>query len=148
MGKFKEPAFKDLEKEYLKRLSPFAKIKITELAEVPYGTNADLERVKEQEAELIKKQLPKDALVILLTEKGQLRNSVDFAQFMDRVGSLGQELVFIIGSGIGLAASLKEVANYQISLSPLTFTHNFARVLLEEQIYRSFMINNGREYHK
>lgn len=148
LGKFKEKAFLDLEREYLKRLSSFAKIKLIELPEVPYKNNQDIEKVKAQEAEKIAKQLPADGIIILLEEKGSLRNSKDFAAFLERTGGLGKELVFVIGSGVGLHESLKQYSNYSISLSPLTFTHNFARVLLEEQIYRSCMILAGREYHK
>ncbi len=148
LGKFKEQAYKDLEKEYLKRLSPFAKVKVVELSEQSYGKNPDLDRIKLKEAEAITKHLPASAIVILLEEKGSLRNSKDFAQFLERVGSLGQELVFVIGSGIGLHDSLKHVSNYKISLSPLTFPHNMARILLEEQIYRACTILSGKEYHK
>jgi 23S rRNA (pseudouridine1915-N3)-methyltransferase len=148
LGKFKEPAFKDLEKEYLKRLGPYAKVKVLELDEVSYGTRADIQRIRREEAEIIKKYLPKGAIVVLLTERGQQRNSEEFAAFLERIGSLGQEIIFVIGSGVGLDPSLKEVSNYQLSLSPLTFTHNFARVLLEEQIYRACTIIHGKEYHK
>ncbi len=148
LGKFKEKAFLELEKEYLKRLSPFAKIKIVELPEEPYRSHDDAEKVKHQEAERIVKQLPEDALVILLEEKGSLRGSRDFANFLERIGGFGRELVFVIGSGLGLHSSLKEYSNYSISLSPLTFTHNFARVLLEEQVYRACTIINKKEYHK
>jgi 23S rRNA (pseudouridine1915-N3)-methyltransferase len=148
LGKYKEKAFAELEKEYLKRLSPFAKVKIVELAEVGYKKNTSIEQVKQKEAEMIVKALPDNAIVILLEEKGQLRSSKDFANFIERIGSLGQELVFVIGSGVGLHESLKQFSNYQISLSPLTFTHNFARVLLQEQIYRACTIIAGKEYHK
>lgn len=148
LGKFKEKAFVQLEKEYLKRLSPFAKVKLVELSEIGYKKNQNPEDIKEKEAEIIAKALPGDAIVILLEEKGQLRGSKDFAAFLERTGSFGQELVFVIGSGLGLHKSLKYLSNYQISLSPLTFTHNFARVLLEEQIYRACTIINGKEYHK
>jgi 23S rRNA (pseudouridine1915-N3)-methyltransferase len=148
LGKFKEKAFIELEKEYLKRLSPFAKVKVVELSEVSYRSNDDIERIKAKEAESIAKQITNDGIVILLEENGALRDSKDFAKFMDRVGSLGQELIFVIGSGVGLHSSLRGRSNYQISLSPLTFTHNFARVLLEEQIYRACTILAGKEYHK
>lgn len=148
LGKFKEPAYKDLEKEYLKRLSPYAKVKVIELPEEPYGKNPDLERIKLKEAETIQKHLPDNAMVILLEEKGTVRDSKDFAKFIERVSGLGQELVFVIGSGIGLHSSLKNVSNYKISLSPLTFPHNMARILLEEQLYRACTIINGKEYHK
>jgi len=148
LGKFKEKAFLELEKEYLKRLNAFAKVKLVEIPEIPYHGNDDIERVKEKEAEKIIKQLPDGGIVILLEEKGSLRNSKDFSVFLERTGGLGKELVFVIGSGIGLHSSLKQYSNYSISLSPLTFTHNFARVLLEEQIYRACTILAGKEYHK
>ena len=148
LGKFKEKAYKELEAEFLKRLSPFAKIKIIEIPEIGYGKNQDMEKIKEQEAEKIINQLPKDGIVILLEEKGSLRNSKDFAIFLERVGGLGKELVFVIGSGIGLHQSLKQYSNYSVSLSPLTFPHNMARVVLEEQIYRAGTILAGKEYHK
>ncbi len=148
MGKYKEKAYIELEKEYLKRLSPFTKLKILELPEEPYRKNDDIDKIKLKEAELIKKHLPTSSIVILLEEKGTLRNSIEFANNFDRLASLGQELVFIIGSGIGLHESLKEFSNYSISLSPLTFPHNLARILLLEQIYRACTINFGKEYHK
>ena len=148
LGKFKEQAYKELEAEYLKRLKLFAKIEVIELSEVPYKTNSDIEKVKLEEAEMIEKRLPKDSMVILLEEKGQLRSSKDFAVFMERITSLGQEIIFVLGSGVGLHQSLKGRSNYSVSLSPLTFPHNMARVLLEEQIYRACTINSGKEYHK
>jgi len=148
LGKFKEKAFLELEREYLKRLSLFAKIKIVELPEIPYRKNDNPEKIKEQEAQKIVRQLPEGGIVILLQEKGTLRNSVEFAAFLERTGGLGKELVFVIGSGLGLHESLKRYSNYSVSLSSLTFTHNFARVLLEEQIYRACTILAGKEYHK
>lgn len=148
LGKFKEKAYRELEAEFLKRLSPFAKIKVVELPEIGYGKNQDQEKIKEQEAKKIIKQLPENAVIILMEEKGTLRNSKELAGFLERVGGLGKELVFVIGSGIGLHQSLHQYSNYSISLSPLTFTHNMARVLLEEQIYRACTILAGKEYHK
>ncbi len=148
LGKFKEKAFKELEDEYVKRLSPFAKLKIIELPEIPYKDGQDIDNIKQREAEKIAKQLLGGGIVILLEEKGTLRNSQEFAAFLERTGGLGKEVVFVIGSGIGLHDSLKQYSNYTISLSPLTFTHNFARVLLEEQIYRACTILVGKKYHK
>lgn len=148
LGKFKEKAFVELEKEYLKRLSPFVKLKLVELPEESYRKSDDLDKIKLKEAETIQKHIPDGSMVILLEEKGTLRNSKEFAEFLERIGGLGQEIVFIIGSGVGLHSSLKQISNYTISLSPLTFPHNFARVLLEEQIYRACTIISGKEYHK
>lgn len=148
LGKFKEEAYTELEAEYLKRLNLYAKIKVVELSEEPYRKNDDVDKIKEREADNIIKQLPENAVIILLEEKGNLRNSKDFSVFLERVGGLGKELVFVIGSGVGLHESLKQYSNYSISLSPLTFPHNMARVLLEEQIYRACTILAGKEYHK
>lgn len=148
LGKLKEKAYVELEKEYLKRLSPFAKVKVVELSEVSYKSVEMAAKAKEKEADLIVKQLPNGAIVILLEEVGQERDSVGFSEFLERIGGLGQEIVFVIGSGVGLHPSLKEYSNYSISLSKLTFPHNMARILLEEQIYRACTIRLGKSYHK
>ncbi len=148
LGKFKEKAYIELEKEYLKRLKPFAKVKVVELAEVSYRSEDTAMKAKQKEADLVVKQLPDDGIIILLEEKGQKRDSVEFAQFLERIGGIGQEIVFVIGSGIGLHESLKSYSNYTISLSPLTFPHNMARVILEEQIYRACTIISRKQYHK
>lgn len=148
LGKYKESAYIELEKEYLKRLRPYSVIKVVEIPEEPYFKNSDLENIKLKEAEKIKKYLNKGSIVIILEESGTERSSKEFAKNMDRLSSLGQELIFVLGSGIGLHESLKEYANYSISLSKLTFPHNLARILLLEQIYRSFTIISGKEYHK
>jgi 23S rRNA (pseudouridine1915-N3)-methyltransferase len=148
LGKFKEKAYFELEKEYLKRLSPFAKVKVVELPEVPYKSPDQIDKAKQKEAEQIVKQLPEGSIVILLEEKGQERDSVDFAKFLERIGGIGQEIVFVLGSGVGLDPSLKQYSNYTISLSQLTFPHNLARIVLEEQIYRACTIIAKKEYHK
>jgi len=148
LGKFKETAYQELEKEFLKRLLPFAKVKVVELQEEPYGKNFDVERIKQKEAEKIAKALPEDGIVVLLEEKGQARDSKGFAKFLERVGNLNKEVVFVLGSGLGLHESVRQYSNYSISLSPLTFPHNMARVILEEQLYRACTILAGKEYHK
>lgn len=148
LGKLKEKAYRDLEAEFLKRLSPFGKIEIIELPEISYRKIQDREQIQLREAETIRKYLSNQAIIILMEEKGTLRDSVEFARNLERLSSLGQELIFVLGSGIGLHNSLKEVSNYSFSLSKLTFPHNMARVLLLEQIYRAATIINNKEYHK
>jgi 23S rRNA (pseudouridine1915-N3)-methyltransferase len=148
LGKFKEKAYLELEKEYLKRLRPFAKVNLIELPEVAYKSKDQIDKAKEKEAEAIVKQLPDDGIIILLEEKGNQNNSPDFAKFLERIGGLGQKIVFVLGSGVGLDQSLKNYSNYTISLSPMTFPHNLARIVLEEQIYRACTIIAGKEYHK
>lgn len=148
LGKFKEHAYRELEAEFLKRLSPFAKVQVMELPEIPYYKGQDTENVKEKEAEKIIKALPDNAIVILLREKAVLRDSKNFAAFLQRLGQIGKEIVFVLGSGLGLHESLNRYSNYSISLSPLTFPHNLARIILEEQIYRACTILAGKNYHK
>ena len=148
LGKYKEDAYKKLEAEYKKRLSVYGKFNIMELPEEPYSKNADIEKIKLKEAEKIKKYLNNNSIVILLEEKGVMRDSIDFAKYIDRLSSLGQEITFVLGSGVGLHESLKEVSNHTISLSALTFPHNLARILLLEQLYRAGTIISGKEYHK
>ena len=121
---------------------------MVELSEVSYRKNDDINKVKEKEAESIIKNLSNDAVVILLEEKGTARDSKGFADFLQRIGGLGKELVFAIGSGVGLSPILKPYSNYSISLSPLTFPHNLARIILIEQIYRAATILIGKNYHK
>lgn len=148
LGKFKEKAYIQLESEYKKRLSLYGKLNIVELSEESYSKNADIEQIKLKEAEKIKNHLNNGSIVILLEEKGILRDSVGFAEFIERLSSLGQEITFVLGSGVGLHSSLKEVSNHSISLSLLTFPHNIARILLLEQLYRAGTIIAGKEYHK
>ena len=111
LGKLKEKAYVELEKEYLKRLSPFVKAKVVELSEVSYRSEDAAVKAKQKEADLIVKQLPEDGIVILMEEKGQERDSVAFSEFLVRFGGWGQEIVFVLGIGIGLHESLKEYSN-------------------------------------
>ncbi len=83
-----------------------------------------------------------------MDEKGTTHNSVSFAHLLEKVSTLGQELTFVIGGSNGLDISVRQYADYQISLSSLTFTHNFARVILEEQLYRACTIIAKKIYHK
>jgi 23S rRNA (pseudouridine1915-N3)-methyltransferase len=97
---------------------------------------------------MVLRRLPKDAIVIVLEESGVVRNSIEFSQFLGRLISINREIVCVLGGSAGVHKSLRQAANHIVSLSPLTFTHNFARVLLEEQIYRACTILEGKEYHK
>ncbi|HMQ01972.1 MAG TPA: 23S rRNA (pseudouridine(1915)-N(3))-methyltransferase RlmH [Candidatus Doudnabacteria bacterium] len=148
VGKLKEQAYQQLDKEFRKRLSPFMKLKIIELPEEPYRAKDDLDRIRQMESEAIQKNIPANSLVILLKENGTIKDSKEFAQSLERLGSLGQEIVFVIGSGVGLHPVLNEQANYVYSLSKLTFPHNLARIVLLEQLYRATTLMLGKKYHK
>jgi 23S rRNA (pseudouridine1915-N3)-methyltransferase len=147
LGKLKERAFGELEEEYLKRLPQMAKVNLIELPEEPYKPGQE-QKARKKEADRILKRISSEQFVVALDEKGKSVSSQLFAMKLAGHRASGQEIVFIIGSGIGLDETVKHRANWLFSLSPLTFTHNFARVLLEEQIYRALTILNKKAYHK
>lgn len=148
IGKLKESSMVDLEQEYIKRLRPFSLLKIIELAESPYRDEKDAKKARSQEARSIAKYLNPEQFVVALDEKGKLVDSEKFAHIIGPHASSGREIVFVIGSSTGLDEEIKKRANWVFSLSPLTFTHNFARIILEEQIYRAATILNEKIYHK
>lgn len=137
VGKIKEEYLRAACAEYIKRLSRFCKLEIKELAE---GKN-----LKEEAAAILKSV--KGCKIALCVEGGQLTSPA----LAERVGALvdkGEEITFIIGSSCGLDDSVKQAADLKLSFSQMTFPHQLMRVILLEQIYRSFMINAGSEYHK
>lgn len=137
VGKLKEKFFSDAVNEYLKRLSRFASVTVRELAE---------KRTLREEAENILKEL-RGACVVLAVE-GKKLSSETFAEKMKRFADEGKEVTFVIGSSCGLSESVKARADLLLSFSDMTFPHQLMRVILCEQIYRTFMINGGGEYHK
>ncbi|MCL5435562.1 MAG: 23S rRNA (pseudouridine(1915)-N(3))-methyltransferase RlmH [Patescibacteria group bacterium] len=147
LGKLKGPAFRELESEYLKRLPPMAKVNFVELPEESYRPGQE-DKARKKEAARILKQISPEQFVVALDEKGKSVSSQLFAMKFAGHRASGQEIVFVIGSGIGLDEKIKHRANWLFSLSPLTFTHNFARVLIEEQIYRALTILTEKKYHK
>jgi len=148
VGKLKERAFVELEQEYLKRLRPYAKVKIIELPEVPYHKEKEAGVARRKEAEKIIKRLNPDASITVLDERGELLSTAEFSRRLAPFEATGREIIFIIGSSTGLDKEIKKRANWLLALSPLTFTHNFARVILEEQLYRALTLSAGKIYHK
>jgi len=146
VGKLKESYFKEASAEYEKRLSAYCKLKIIEiepikLAAKPLGT---VHNALESEAAHINRNIPK-AYIIALDSGGEKFTSEKFA---DKLLKIERDLCFIIGSSEGLAESVKQSANLKLSLSDMTFPHRLARIMLLEQIYRAFSINNNGKYHK
>ena len=137
--------------EYLKRLQSYAKVEVVTLSEVkvpPGPSPAEIEAVKNAEAKIISKSLRPGEYTIALTEKGRQFTSLELAGFFHQLANRGQSrLAFIIGGPLGLSLSLLEKSQTKLSLSSLTFTHELARLLLLEQLYRSFKINAGEPYH-
>lgn len=150
LGKLKESFWREAEAEYLKRLQAFAKVEVIELKEESFDEKTSIEIVKFKEAEKIKNALEKmkDPFVIVLDEHGKQFSSVSFSKYLFEAVNRGSgEFVFIIGGPLGLDESILKIANLKLSFSSFTFTHQMMRVFLFEQIYRTMMIEAGRQYH-
>ena len=139
LGKLKEKYLKEAQEEYTKRISKYSKIEIIELQDYD-----DLKKEKE----LIEKYIGQKDYVITLEIEGNFISSEELATKIDNIYNTNSTITFIIGSSTGLHEDIKRRSNYKLSFSKLTFPHQLFRVILLEQIYRSFKINNNETYHK
>ncbi len=137
VGKIKEEFYRQAVEEYRKRLSRFCKTEVIEIAE---GKNT------EEEGKAILRSAK--GFKIALCIEGKKSDSLSLASKVKTLCDRGEEITFIIGSSCGLSEQVKEQADFRLSFSDMTFPHQLMRVILFEQIYRSFMINSGSEYHK
>ncbi len=146
IGKTKDRRMVELIDDYLHRLGKYVKYDALELKE---SRAVERAAVLEAEAKLIISNLPNDAYKVALDEQGRAFSSPGLAQLLEQRQVAGsREMVFIIGGHFGLAARVKEQADLIWSLSALTFTHDMARLLLAEQLYRAFTIIHGHPYQK
>ena len=144
IGRLKTSYWCEAELEYLKRLKPYVNLEIKELAFSSFAKHSK-EKVKAEEAEKIEKAINLiEGQVFLLSEEGKLFDSVSFSQNIYQLSH--QKIVFVIAGSLGFSLNLKKKYP-QISLSTLTFTHEMARVILLEQIYRAASIEKGKDYH-
>ena len=152
VGKLKEKFYIDAAAEYAKRLSRFCKLELAELPEerLPEDPSpAQVEAALLKEAAAIRARLPSGAALIALCVEGELRSSEALARQMAAWAGQGvSQLVFLIGGSFGLHPSIKGSAKLRLSMSPMTFPHHLARVMVLEQIYRAYQINAGTRYHK
>jgi len=147
LGKYKEKYWLEAEKEYLKRLSAWFRVEITEIKEESFGDKDDKEKIKAKEADKILAKIPDNAFVVALDENGAEFASEVFADKFKTWQEQGQNIVFILGGPLGLHSSILQKASFKLALSKFTFTHQMARVFLLEQLYRAQMINQNRKYH-
>ncbi len=151
VGKIKEKYFTDAIKEYSKRLSRYCKLEIVELADekTPDGASeAEEVAIREKEGERILKALKDDAYVIALAIEGKMLDSVELSQKIDRLGVSGtSHIAFVIGGSLGLAPAVMKRADYALSFSRMTLPHQLMRVVLLEQLYRSYRILTNEPYH-
>lgn len=152
VGKLKETYLIAGVNEYKKRLSPYAKIEIIEVADEKTPERASLleeERIKEREGERLLAHIPDSAYVIALAIEGKMKSSEQFAAHLDELATYGQSnIAFVIGGSLGLSRRVMARADEALSFSKMTFPHQLMRLILLEQIYRAFRINRGEPYHK
>lgn len=152
VGKLKERFYMDASSEYRKRLTRYCKLDLVELKEerLPDSPSpAQIEAALSKEADAIRAKLPQNATLVAMCIEGSMRSSTELARLISQWSTSGSKhLVFVIGGSFGLHSSIKDQAQIKLSMSPMTFPHHLARVMLLEQIYRSFQIMEGSKYHK
>ena len=151
VGKIKENYLKEGIGEYVTRLSPYAKVEIVEVndSKVKDDSPSDILRVVNEEGERILSKIKDGEYIINLDLNKKEFDSVEFYKFLEsKMVEAGASLTFVIGGSYGLSDKVKARANCSISLSKMTFLHQMTRLILLEQIYRSFKILNNEIYHK
>ena len=152
IGKLKEKFYTEASAEYLKRLQRHCKCEIVELAEyrLPEDPSpAEIQKALATEAAAIREKLPRGGAVIAMCIEGKTCSSEELSRRMADFAVQGKtQLTFLIGGSVGLDATLKQQADWRLSMSPMTFPHHMARVMLLEQIYRAYQIPQGTRYHK
>ena len=152
VGKLKEKFYLAAAEEYEKRLKAYCQFKIIELPEVRLPDSpsaAEIQAGLEKEADAIFSKLQKNAWVCVMTPEGKLLSSEALANQLSNIKLTGKSCaIFIIGSSFGLSPRVKEKADLKLSMSPMTFPHHLARIMVLEQLYRSESIQAGSKYHK
>ncbi|CCY46346.1 ribosomal RNA large subunit methyltransferase H [Firmicutes bacterium CAG:822] len=143
VGKVKEKFFVDAINEYSKRISKYTKL---EIIEIPDESNESIAMKKEGEKILSK--IKDNDYVVTLEIEGNSLTSLEFAKKIDNNFNSNKNLTFVIGGSYGLDESVKSRSDYKLSFSKFTFPHQLFRVILLEQIYRAYKINNNENYHK
>lgn len=145
VGKIKEKYLIDAIEEYKKRIEKFTKIEIIEVKDSSFD---EINKNIETEKELIERYIDSKDYLITLEIEGKQLTSEEFAKNINNIFITNSNITFIIGGSYGLAKGIKDKANMHLSFSKMTFPHQLFRVLLLEQIYRSYKINNNESYHK
>ncbi len=151
VGKLKEKAMRELTAEYEKRLSRYCSLSMVELPDLPLPekpSQGEIDTVLKKEGQEITKHLSQKGRNIALCIEGKPCSSTAFANQIAKISLQYSEMVFVIGSSHGLDAAVKEKCPVRLSMSEMTFPHNFARLMLLEQIYRGFKIIANESYHK
>lgn len=149
LGKIKEKYLKDGINEFLKRLTPYASVSVIELSPIEIKDENLKEKILLEEGEKILSNIKPLDFVITMEILGKQFSSEEFAKKIEDLTNLGtQEIVFVTGSSCGIGKNVSDRANLKMSMSKMTFLHEFARLILVEQIYRAFKIIKNETYHK
>ena len=149
VGKLQDRYLKEGIETYRNRISRYSQIELVEVEDEAVTAKADQSKIKGIEAERIIKRVSPDSLLVAMDEKGKGLSSEGLAGFIQKAMDSGvKEISFVVGGSLGLGEKVRERADLILSLSPMTFTHQMVRVVLLEQIYRSFTIIKGEPYHK
>ena len=152
VGKLKERFYADAAAEYVKRLQRYCKPEVIELPEYRLPDDpspAEIQRALQTEGAAIRERLPKGGAVVALCIEGKPCSSEELSRRIIDLGVQGKtQITFLIGGSVGLDESVKQQADWRLSMSPMTFPHHMARIMLLEQIYRAYQIAAGTKYHK
>ncbi|HEX9022006.1 MAG TPA: 23S rRNA (pseudouridine(1915)-N(3))-methyltransferase RlmH [Nitrospirota bacterium] len=148
VGKTRERFIREGMEKYARYLKPYVSLEIKELREEKIQDLRDAPLIRKKEAERIFKSVSKEAMLVALDERGEEFTSHGFAEFLNRALESGRrEIAFVIGGAMGLDESVPEGAGKTMALSRWTLTHEMARLVLLEQLYRAFTIIKGKAYH-
>ena len=152
VGKLKEKFYTDAAAEYVKRLQRYCKLDVVELPEyrLPEEPSpAEIQKALQTEGAAIRERLPKGGAVVALCIEGKPCSSEELSRRIIDFGVQGKtQITFLIGGSVGLDEGIKKQADWRLSMSPMTFPHHMARIMLLEQIYRAYQISAGTKYHK
>lgn len=152
VGKIKEKFYTDAINEYVKRLSRYCRLEIVQVADEKTSENStenEMDIIKQKEGDRLLKYISDDAYVITLEIEGKMLDSVELADKINKLGVAGtSHIIFVIGGSLGLHKMVSQRADFKLSFSKMTFPHQLMRVILLEQIYRSYRIINKQPYHK
>ena len=152
VGKMKEKHYISAFEEYRKRLSAFCRFELIEIQEQRLSENPSEKEIAaalEKEAAEVEKKIPSGAVIIAMCVEGTQKSSPELAEQVSAWANGGKnKLCFLVGGSFGMSERLKEKSDLKLSVSKMTFPHHLFRVMLAEQIYRAFAINEGSRYHK
>ena len=152
VGQIKEKYLKDAITEYSKRISKYAKVEFLTASDEAINDNPsdkEIEVIKKKEGEKILKLIPQNSYKIALDLRGEMLDSIELSKkFLDIFSYHNSNITFIIGGSLGIAKEVLDVCDYKLCFSKMTFPHQLMQVILLEQVYRSFKINNNETYHK